>query len=93
VHLRFSESVAAQPQASARWTKAADDTAIPEWEFVDQNQVINVALGTMSTPGSSSLVSPLRHTLLRPITSPMTSGPPRSHLGCDRSVVILLLYK
>lgn len=40
-------------------------------------------------------VSPtLRHTLLRPTTpATATLGPPGSRLGCERSPVVLLLYK
>src|SRR6185369_16881553 len=53
----------------------------------------------MRARGTVRLVLPassrrlLRHTLLRPTTSPTTSGPPGSRLGCDRSPVILLLDK
>src|ERR1700722_515022 len=52
------------------------------------------APGTMGSSGSSSPVSPtVTPYLLRPTTSLTTSSPPGSHLGGDRSPVILLLQK
>src|SRR6476660_7740856 len=48
----------------------------------------------MSSSGSSGPSRRLlRHTLLRPTTSPTTSGPPGSPPDCDRSPVCLLLDK
>src|SRR6516165_100997 len=61
----------------------------------DRNQIIDAcSLGTMGTPGFPTPSRRLLcHTLLRPTTSPTTSGPLGLRPGCDRSSVVFPLYK